>query len=751
MLANKQKSRQSNGSDVENTTLSRRTFLYSVGALALSACGGESPAASAGGSSRVASAAVLAANDALARAATGETAVSTSAAFVHPGLLHLQSDFDRMSTKVGARAAPWYDGWQALTANGHSNADQTLLAQSVITRTATGGSYPHLMQNIAAAYANAVYWKVTGSATHADAAVKIMNGWSSTLQQVTGDSNQDLAAGIYGYEFAIVGEIMRTYPGLSAANLAAFQSMMKNVFYPINIAFLNGHNGTDITHYWANWDLCNIASIMAIGVLCDDHSLFDEAVNYFLFGTGNGAIRQAVYYLHPGYLGQWQETGRDQGHTTLGIALGGAICEMAWNQGIDLYGFDNNRFLAGAEYVAKSNLYEPDGTTIYTVPYLTYSNKDVTQTQLSSASQPALRPCWALVYNHYVNRKGLAAPWTGKMALRVQSEGGPTGNASGPFDQLGYGTLTFTRDPVAPAVAPSGLTAWPGAGQVALSWWGVANGTSYNVKRAANSGGPYATIAQGITDPLTYTDSPSPGTWYYVVSAQTSSGESANSSEAIAVTAVQLHTWLTFDETSGTAAADSSGNNHSGTLLGGVTHAAGKSNSAVSLDGSSGYVSLPNDLVADVSDFTVAAWVFWNGGAAWQRVFDFGSGTGRYLHLSPKGGPDNRVHFAITTNGSYGEYRLDGTAALPTGQWTHVAVTLSGTTLTLYVNGAAANSLSNVPFAPWRIGPTAQNWIGRSQFPADPYFNGLVDEFRIYRGALSASRVAALAQGASSV
>jgi hypothetical protein len=73
------------------------------------------------------------------------------------------------------------------------------------------------------------------------------------------------------------------------------------------------------------------------------------------------------------------------------------------------------------------------------------------------------------------------------------------------------------------------------------------------------------------------------------------------------------------------------------------------------------------------------------------------------------------------------------------------------TTLTLYVNGAAANSLSNVPFAPWRIGPTAQNWIGRSQFPADPYFNGLVDEFRIYRGALSASRVAALAQGASSV
>ncbi|WP_240766312.1 LamG-like jellyroll fold domain-containing protein [Paraburkholderia flava] len=738
--------------DASTTTLSRRTFLYSLGALALSACGGgESPVASAAGSRSAASAAVIAANDALARVVTGEADVSTSAAFVHPGLLHLQSDFDRMAAKVGAQTSPWYEGWQALTGNGHSNANQTLLAQSVITRTATGGSYPHLMQNIAAAYANAVYWKVTGNTTHADTAVKIMNNWSSTLTQVTGDTNADLAAGIYGYEFAIVGEIMRTYPGLSAANLAAFQSMMKNVFYPTNLDFLNRHNGTDITHYWANWDLCNIASMMAIGVLCDDHSLFDQAVNYFLYGTGNGAIRQAVYYLHPGYLGQWQETGRDQGHTTLGIALAGAICEMAWNQGVDLYGYDNNRFLAGAEYVAKSNLYEPDGTTIYTVPYLTYSNRDVTQTQLSTASQPTLRPCWALVYNHYVNRKGLAAPWTEKMALNVAPEGGPTGNTSGPFDQLGYGTLTFTRDPATPATAPSGLTAWPEAGQVALSWWGVASGTSYNVKRAAKSGGPYTTIAQNITDLLTYTDSPSAGTWYYVVSAQTSSGESANSAEVVAVTAVQLHTWLTFDETTGTVAADSSGNTHTGALIGGVTHVAGKSNNAISLDGSTGYVNLPDDLIVDVADFTIASWVNWNGGAAWQRIFDFGSGTGRYMYLSPKGGPNNRVRFAITTNGSYGEYRIDGTAALPTGQWTHIAVTLQGTTLTLYINGVAANSVANVPFAPWRVGPTAQNWIGRSQFSADPFFNGLVDDFRIYRGALSASQVEALAQGTSSV
>jgi hypothetical protein len=47
--------------------------------------------------------------------------------------------------------------------------------------------------------------------------------------------------------------------------------------------------------------------------------------------------------------------------------------------------------------------------------------------------------------------------------------------------------------------------------------------------------------------------------------------------------------------------------------------------------------------------------------------------------------------------------------------------------------------------APFRMRRTTQNWIGRSQYPADPYFNGKIDDFRIYHGALSAAEIAALA------
>ena len=89
---------------------------------------------------------------------------------------------------------------------------------------------------------------------------------------------------------------------------------MLDVFYPKNHDFLVRRHGTNPTHYWANWDLCNVASVMAIGVLCDRRDLYDEAITYFKSGVGNGSIEHVVYYMHSGNLGQWQESGRDQGH-----------------------------------------------------------------------------------------------------------------------------------------------------------------------------------------------------------------------------------------------------------------------------------------------------------------------------------------------------------------------------------------------------------------------------------------------------
>ena len=52
------------------------------------------------------------------------------------------------------------------------------------------------------------------------------------------------------------------------------------------------------TYIWANWDLCNMDCTIAIGVLCDNRTIYNQAINYYKSGAGNGAANQVVYYLH---------------------------------------------------------------------------------------------------------------------------------------------------------------------------------------------------------------------------------------------------------------------------------------------------------------------------------------------------------------------------------------------------------------------------------------------------------------------
>jgi fibronectin type 3 domain-containing protein len=509
--------------------------------------------------------------------------------------------------------------------------------------------------------------------------------------------------------------------------------MMQTKFYPISSDFLVRHNGTCYSHYWANWDQCSIAAIYAIGVLCDDTSKTQEALNYFYNGLGNGNINRTIYYIHPGYLGQWQESGRDQGHSTLGIALGGAMCEMAWHQGVDLYGFNNNRFLSGAEYVAKYNLF-------YDLPYVPYDNCENNwyQATISDNSRGNTRPEWELIYNHYVNRLGLAAPYAKQFAEQIRPEGYANG------DQFGWGTLTFTLDPIASGTTPTALSAVMTGQQPVLSWWGSAYATSYNIKRATVSGGPYTTIATGTTNTYTDTTVTSGATYYYVVTASGTFGETAASNEASAYVGTTLNARLRFDEATGTSAADATGNGWTGSLVNSGTWAAGKMGNAVSLSGSA-YVSLPAGAVSGLSDFTISTWVYLNSISNWVRIFDFGTGTDRYMYLSAKSASTGKVRFAITGCSGYGEQGIDGSAALPTGQWVHLAVVLSGSTGTLYVNGVPVGQNTSMSFSPFQLGTTTQNYIGHSQWSGDPYLNGLVDDFRIYRGVLSDADVCSLA------
>jgi fibronectin type 3 domain-containing protein len=456
--------------------------------------------------------------------------------FVHPGGLLTMTDLNRMSNNVAAGNHPWIDDWNVLITD--SQAQSNYSDHSTANM---GSSRQNADLDAHAAFLNTVRWYITGNTNYANRAVKICNDWSSKVNVVPSGTDVPGLMGIAIAHFAEVGELLRIYPGWSAANFTAYTNMMLTYLYPSCNTFLTTHNGACISSYWANWDACNVEALLAMGVLCDNTNIYNQGVAYFESGAGMGSIPNAVQYLYDGgVLGQWQESGRDQEHAQLGVGELGATCEIAWNQGLDLFSYDSNRLLAGAEYVAHCNLSYP----INTIPFTYYNNCSASGNcylSINGIGRLDDRPVWELLFNHYVVLQGLTATNVQAMAQAMRPE-------HGSIDHFGYGTLTFTLNaadspyppsPVGPA--PTGLTATPGVAQVFLNWSPSSNYTAqgYVVGRSTSSNGTYSTITSwnALTLPQYIDTAATNGTtYYYKVAATNQSGIGPYSVPSVAAT-----------------------------------------------------------------------------------------------------------------------------------------------------------------------------------------------------------------------
>jgi len=193
-------------------------------------------------------------------------------------------------------------------------------------------------------------------------------------------------------------------------------------------------------------------------------------------------------------------------------------------------------------------------------------------------------------------------------------------------------------------------------------------------------------------------------------------------------------------------AKDIAGKGYNGTLVNDPTFTDSKVGlgRALSLDGVNDFVELPiGNLISTLTSATISAWINFatSSTGSWVRVFDFGTGTTVYMFLSPRQGTTGTMRFAITTTSNTGESGVNSPRVLSAG-WHHVAVVIDGTarTLRLYLDGESVAS-GTTTVLPKDLGVTTQNWLGRSQWSADGYYQGLIDDFRIYNKALSAGEV----------
>ena len=152
--------------------------------------------------------------------------------------------------------------------------------------------------------------------------------------------------------------------------------------------------------------------------------------SYTLSGDGNGAIRK---YFNE--FGECQESGRDQAHTQMGLGYLGCAAEIAWKQGVDLYGAYDNRLALGFEYTAKYNL----GHDVPYEPYRSHEGR-YHYPKISDNSRGRFSSIYERVYHHYHGRMGLEMPFTAQVIEKIRPERWRSSHAS-------WGTLMHAGQP----------------------------------------------------------------------------------------------------------------------------------------------------------------------------------------------------------------------------------------------------------------------------------------------------------------
>ena len=304
--------------------------------------------------------------------------------------------------------------------------------------------------------------------------------------------------------------------------------------------------------------------------------------------------------------------------------------------------------------------------------------------------------------------------------------------------------VDVTYDTAAPA-KPAGLLAESQSASVRLSW--TANTETdvegYMVVRAPKGTDDWNTIARQLTETYFVDNTCRPNTSYiYKVKAIDRSQNISEASDIVEAAPLSQPTMIArwdFEDNLNDDTQNMLDMASPSTPKYVADHKVGDK----SLSLTAQFVQLPYR-VADSEELSVAMWVKWNTSTTqWQRIFDFGNDEDHYLFLTPNSGT-SKMRFAIKNGGD--EQILDCPSKLSSYLWKHVVVTMGKDKTAIYVDGTEVASTTGITIKPSDIRPVL-NYLGRSQYTADPNISANYDDVRIFNYALSADEVKAVKDG----
>lgn len=317
--------------------------------------------------------------------------------FKHPGIFYTRADLERIKANKEDLTTVEGKGYQEILESAHSSAEYQ---PNPVQKIDVG---PYNNPNIGgteftndgnAAHYNILRWYMDGEVENAKTAIKILNEWASTLTEVTDGNDLKLRFSLVGPDFVNTAEILKNIynndPTINEEDkwqeedIAKFDSFLKNHLLEKTSSFYPQANG--------NWDALIGAFNMASAVYLEDIDLFNKSLRQFYLGNVTGGNVSSMGAL-PNYVyssGESQESSRDQTHARMGISGLAYQSEVAWNQGLDIYGAYEDRLLMGT-------LYSASYVTNHSVESNTFiSDKNRNQADISSM-------VYEIVGNHYKN------------------------------------------------------------------------------------------------------------------------------------------------------------------------------------------------------------------------------------------------------------------------------------------------------------------------------------------------------------